>query len=121
MLLECVTYRVDDHNTADDADAYRDESKHEYWAERDPIDRLEAYLTSEGILDEDAIDEIEADASRRVEAAVDRAREVPTSNPERMFDSHLKGDSWNERHQRAELRAELEGENPFTDFTGEGL
>jgi hypothetical protein len=38
-----------------------------------------------------------------------------------MFDHHLHTQSWNERHQRGELRAELEGKNPFTDFDGSGL
>ncbi|WP_222912888.1 thiamine pyrophosphate-dependent enzyme [Natrinema sp. SYSU A 869] len=120
-LIECVTYRVDDHNTADDADAYRDDSQQEYWAERDPIDRFEAYLRSEGILDDETVESIGEEIDRRVEEAVDRAREVPDSDPQRIFDNHLKTTSWNERHQREELRAELEGENPFTDFTGEGL
>lgn len=120
-LIECVTYRVDDHNTADDAAAYRDDSEQEYWAERDPLDRFESYLRSEGLLDDDTVQSIVEEVDRRVEAAVDRAREVPTSDPERMFDNHLKTTSWNERHQREELRAELEGENPFTDFTGDGL
>ncbi|NIC00750.1 thiamine pyrophosphate-dependent enzyme [Halobacterium sp. R2-5] len=120
-LLECVTYRVDDHNTADDAGAYRDESEQEFWAERDPVDRLEAYLRSEDALDDEAIEAIEADADERVEEAVDRARDVPEDDPERIFDNHLQSESWNERHQREELRAEQRGENPFTDFTGDGL
>ncbi|WP_418771536.1 alpha-ketoacid dehydrogenase subunit alpha/beta [Halobacterium yunchengense] len=118
MLLECVTYRVDDHNTADDAGAYRDDSQLEYWRDRDPIDRLEAYLLAEGVLDEAAVEAVEADATERVEAAVERAREVPTSDPQRIFDNHLRGDSWTERHQRAELRAERHGDNPFVDYTG---
>jgi pyruvate dehydrogenase E1 component alpha subunit len=120
-LIECVTYRVGDHNTADAAAAYRDESEQEYWAERDPIDRFEAYLRSEGLLDDDTVASIGEEIDRRVEEAVDRAREVPESDPRRMFDNHLETTSWKERHQRAELQAELEGENPFTDFTGEGL
>ncbi|XVH33242.1 thiamine pyrophosphate-dependent dehydrogenase E1 component subunit alpha (plasmid) [Haloferacaceae archaeon DSL9] len=120
-LIECVTYRVDDHNTADDAGAYRDDSQLDYWGERDPIDRFETYLRSEGLLDDDTVDAITVEADRRVEAALERAREVPRSDPERIFDNHLKTDSWNERHQRAELRAEIDGQNPFADFTGGGL
>ena len=39
-----------------------------------------------------------------------------------MFESHLHGEpGWSERHQRAELAAELAGQNPFVDYTGEGL
>jgi len=56
-----------------------------------------------------------------IQEAVNRAREVPVSEPETMFENHLKDDTWKREHQRAELRAELDGRNPFTDFTGEGL
>jgi hypothetical protein len=38
-----------------------------------------------------------------------------------MFDDHLHGESWHGRHQRQELRAELEGHNPFVDYDGRGL
>jgi TPP-dependent pyruvate/acetoin dehydrogenase alpha subunit len=110
-----------EHNTADEPSVYRDEEEQEYWAERDPLDRLEAYLREEGHLDEGTIEAIEEEASEDVDGAVRRAREVPASDPERMFDHHLHTQSWTERHQRAELRAELEGKNPFTDFDGSGL
>ena len=120
-MIECVTYRMVEHNTADEPSVYRDESEREYWAERDPLDRFEAYLREAGHLDDGAIEEIETEATERVDDAVRRAREVPASAPERMFDHHLHTESWTERHQRSELRAELDGRNPFTDFTGEGL
>jgi TPP-dependent pyruvate/acetoin dehydrogenase alpha subunit len=64
---------------------------------------------------------IHDESASKVDHAVEKAREVPASDPMRMFDNHLHGTSWNERHQRQELRAELAGENPFVDFTGEGL
>ena len=123
-LIECVTYRRGDHNTADDARAYRNREERERWEERDPIDRLEAYLEDEGLLDADRLERIDGEIDRRIADAVERAREVPESDPQRMFDNHLSGDSWTERRQRAELRAELEGRNPFTDaaaFAGEAV
>ena len=120
-LIECVTYRMVEHNTADEPSVYRDEAEQEYWAERDPLDRLEDYLREKGHIDGAEIEAIASEATEEVDAAVRRAREVPTSAPERMFDHHLHTESWTERHQRAELRAELEGKNPFIDFNGEGL
>jgi TPP-dependent pyruvate/acetoin dehydrogenase alpha subunit len=120
-LIECVTYRMVEHNTADEPSVYRDEAEREYWAERDPLDRLEDYLREKGHIDGAEIEAIASEATEEVDAAVRRAREVPTSAPERMFDHHLHTESWTERHQRAELRAELEGKNPFIDFNGEGL
>lgn len=112
-FLECITYRIGDHNTADYAAAYRDEEELEYWEERDPVDRLEAYLRDRDLLDDDRRASIEEEAESTVQEAIEAAREVPTSDPMRMFDSHLRGESWRERTQRAEFAAELEGRNPF--------
>jgi TPP-dependent pyruvate/acetoin dehydrogenase alpha subunit len=64
---------------------------------------------------------MEAEIDEAVEAAVESARSVPASDPELMFENHLRGESWNDRHQRRELRREQAGENPFTDWTGEGF
>jgi pyruvate dehydrogenase E1 component alpha subunit len=120
-FVECVTYRIVEHNTADEPSVYRDEEQREYWLERDPIDRYEAYLLEEGVLTEDDIDAMEEEISEEVASAVAAARDVPESAPQRMFDNHLRGESWNESHQRAELQRELDGKNPFVDWTGEGF
>ena len=120
-FIECVTYRIVEHNTADEPSVYRDEEQREYWLERDPIDRFEAYLLEEGVIDADTIDAMEDAIDERIDEAVEIARDVPTSSPELMFENHLRGTSWKERHQRAELQRELDGKNPFVDWTGEGF
>ncbi|MFB6171992.1 MAG: thiamine pyrophosphate-dependent dehydrogenase E1 component subunit alpha [Haloarculaceae archaeon] len=120
-FIEAVTYRMAEHNTADEESVYRDEDEREYWAERDPIDRLERYLLDRGVLAPDEPDAIREALREEIQEAVDRAREVPVSDPETMFDHHLHGETWSRQHQRQELAAEREGRNPFTDFTGEGL
>lgn len=120
-FIECVTYRIVEHNTADEPSVYRDKEQLEYWLDRDPIERFEAYLLDEGVLTEADIESMAADIEAEVADAVAAARDVPESAPERMFDNHLRGESWNERHQRAELQRELDGENPFTDWTGEAF
>jgi len=120
-FIEAVTYRMAEHNTADEESIYRGEAMAEYWAERDPIDRLETYLLDEDVLEPDDPEAIREEVREEIQAAVDEAREVPVSDPETMFAHHLHGDSWAREHQRAELRAERRGENPFTDVTGEGL
>ena len=43
-LVECLSYRLGDHTTADDASRYRDRAEVEAAARRDPIERLRAYL-----------------------------------------------------------------------------
>src|SRR3989344_4410478 len=40
-FIECVTYRVTDHSTSDDATKYRKQREVELWKKKDPIDRLE--------------------------------------------------------------------------------
>jgi len=120
-VIECVTYRMVEHNTADEESVYRNDTEREYWEEHDPVDRFETYLRSEGILHEDKIEAIQNEMEECLQNAVNEVRDLSTSDPERMFDNHLHGESWSREHQRQELQAELEGRNPFTDFTGEGI
>ncbi|HEY5974096.1 MAG TPA: pyruvate dehydrogenase (acetyl-transferring) E1 component subunit alpha [Geobacteraceae bacterium] len=47
-FIECLTYRVADHTTADDAARYRSPEEVAIWRERDPILRLERYLAARG-------------------------------------------------------------------------
>lgn len=121
-FIECVTYRMGAHNTSDNPDRYRDDSEQrEYWEERDPVERFETYLRSEGILDDETDNEIRDEIDERVSDAVEQARSISNSDPERMFDHTLHGESWREHHQRDELQRELNNKNPFVDFTGKGF
>jgi TPP-dependent pyruvate/acetoin dehydrogenase alpha subunit len=120
-FIEAVTYRMVEHNTADEESVYRDADEREYWEDRDPIDRFETFLLREGVLEEGDPERVREEVRDEIQAAVNEAREVPVSDPETMFEHHLHGESWARDHQRQELRAERNGENPFTDFTGEGL
>jgi TPP-dependent pyruvate/acetoin dehydrogenase alpha subunit len=120
-FIECVTYRMVDHNTADENNAYRSEDEFKFWATRDPVDRLETYLRHEDVLNDVLIEEINESTESKVEEAVHTARKVPISDPATMFANHLHDTHWKIEHQREELNAELSGENPFTDFTGGGL
>ncbi len=47
-LVECLSYRLGDHTTADDASRYRDRAEVEAAARRDPVDRLRVYLARSG-------------------------------------------------------------------------
>ena len=71
VLLEAVTYRIEAHTTNDDPSRYRDDAEVDWWRERDPFDRYEAFLESEGIwseIDEEAMVE-------EIDERFDRARE----------------------------------------------
>ncbi|QUH02639.1 pyruvate dehydrogenase (acetyl-transferring) E1 component subunit alpha [Saccharopolyspora erythraea] len=51
-LIEALTYRVEAHTNADDANRYRDADEVAAWLGKDPVDRLERHLTSRGLLDD---------------------------------------------------------------------
>lgn len=110
-LIECVTYRMAVHTTADDPKRYRTDEEVEQWKKRDPIARFQKYLLDKGILTEDKIAAVEAEVAENIQSAIDRAEEQMTSlgNPIDMFDHayaemppHLKA-------QKEELAAELAG------------
>ncbi len=74
-LIECVTYRMAMHTTADDPKRYRTEEEVEKWRERDPIVRYQKYLVDKGLLSPDKIADIESEVLEEIQAAVDRAEE----------------------------------------------
>ena len=49
-LIECVTYRMAVHTTADDPKRYRTEAEVESWRRKDPIARFQKYLVAKGLL-----------------------------------------------------------------------
>ncbi len=50
QLVEAHTYRMQAHTNADDATRYRQDEEVAAWAERDPLLRLETYLSTRGLL-----------------------------------------------------------------------
>ena len=74
-LIECVTYRMAMHTTADDPKRYRTDEEVEKWRERDPIVRYQKYLVDKGLLSEDKIADIKAEVLEEIQTAVDRAEE----------------------------------------------
>lgn len=89
-LIECVTYRMSVHTTADDPSKYRDESEVEKWEKRDPISRLRKYLSGQGALDDSAVEELEEEIAQEIQAAWEQAQErmAELDDPAAMFD-HL--------------------------------
>ena len=64
-LIECVTYRMADHTTSDDASRYRDPKEVEEWAKKDPIDRLRKYMKRVGIWSEEYEKRVKSKQMRR--------------------------------------------------------
>ncbi|WP_193161226.1 pyruvate dehydrogenase (acetyl-transferring) E1 component subunit alpha [Microbulbifer hainanensis] len=68
-LVECVTYRMEVHTTADDPTRYRDEEQVEQWAKRDPIERLQKYLKHKEMLTDEDIEKDEKEIEQTVKQA----------------------------------------------------
>jgi pyruvate dehydrogenase E1 component alpha subunit len=84
-LVECLTYRIGDHTTADDAKRYRSEKELEEWKMKDPIDRLRKYMMEKEIWTNDDERELQKNSADRVEAAVKAFEEMPAASPHDMF------------------------------------
>jgi len=108
-LVECVTYRMQVHTTADDPRRYRTDEELEGWKAKDPIKRFETYLQRKKQLSPKKIAGIEEDVQAQIQAAIDRAEELMTSmgDPLDMFDHAYAQMPPHLAAQREELAAEL--------------
>lgn len=81
-LVEAKTYRLVPHSSDDDDRSYRSRDEVEAWKQRDPISRFGAYLRERGLLDDDALDEIERRVRQEVDEAQAFAQAAPYPPPE---------------------------------------
>ena len=88
-LIEALTYRQKGHSRADPG-AYRPPGELEAWLERDPITRCEAALRDMGIAQE-RLDDLRAQAQRRVSLALERAKAMPDPQPAERFEHAYAG------------------------------
>ncbi len=65
-LVEAVTFRMGGHSTSDDPSRYVPPELFAEWEERDPIQRFEAWLCSEGLLEEGEAERIREEAERKM-------------------------------------------------------
>ncbi len=76
-LIEAKTYRPVPHSSDDDDRSYRSREEVEEWKKKDPIQRYQRYLMSEGILTQDMLDGYE----ERIKAEVDKAQWTAENAP----------------------------------------
>lgn len=87
-LIECVTYRMQVHTTADDPKRYRSDEDVATWAARDPLQRFQSYLVHKQLLDDARTEQIEQAAQEKIQSAVDAAEEqmAHLNDPLHMFE-----------------------------------
>lgn len=83
-VVECITYRIGAHTTADDPKRYRSDDEVLYWRERDPIKRFLFYLEKKGIWSEAYEHKIHEEADRLIEDAITKAESF-RQDPKEMF------------------------------------
>jgi 2-oxoisovalerate dehydrogenase E1 component alpha subunit len=106
-LIEAITYRIEAHTNADDASRYRASGEVSAWLERDPIARLEAYLTANGLLDDAAAGRLAAEAERLAEEVRERMNADVPVDPAELFEHVYARPTAALERQRAALLAEL--------------
>jgi pyruvate dehydrogenase E1 component alpha subunit len=84
-FLECLTYRLGDHTTADDAARYRSREEVERWRRKDPVDRLRKYMEKNALWDDSSEQALRATAKDKVESAVHELESLPAPDPLDMF------------------------------------
>lgn len=84
-LIECVTYRIGDHTTADDASRYRSQEEVQQWRKKDPIDRLKNYLEKKGLWNATYEQKARSDAREQVELVVKEEEGISPPDPRDIF------------------------------------
>ncbi len=84
-LLECITYRLCDHTTADDATRYRSaEEVNQAWHE-EPLKRLQNFLVARGLWDEAREQALVGECQAELQQAIDAYEALPAQDPQVVF------------------------------------
>lgn len=81
-LIECVTYRLGVHTTADDPTKYRAAEEVTAWEKKDPLTRFSAYLEKKNLLEPGLEQQVDEEIARAVQAF----EAMPPADPLRIFD-----------------------------------
>ncbi|HEY0516158.1 MAG TPA: pyruvate dehydrogenase (acetyl-transferring) E1 component subunit alpha [Solirubrobacteraceae bacterium] len=85
LLVEAVTYRFRGHSMAD-PEQYRSKEEVAAWRERDPIPAFAETLVAEGVIAREEIEQLDAEALARVDAAVEFAERSPFPPAESLYE-----------------------------------
>jgi pyruvate dehydrogenase E1 component alpha subunit len=85
-LIECITYRMSMHTTADDPTKYRSDEEVQEWQKRDPIARVKAYLMKKGFWSEELEKQTMDEQLKMIDEAVEKAEEFKP-DPRGMFEN----------------------------------
>lgn len=84
-LIECFTYRLSDHTTADDAKRYRTEEEVESWRRKEPVKRLRKFMEKKGLWSEEYEKEALDKAKAVIDEEVKKEEAVTPASPRDIF------------------------------------
>ncbi len=85
-LVHAHVVRPYSHSLSDDERFYRPDEEREAEAQRDPIRRLAAYITQEGIASAEDLQRLEEEVEREILAATDHALAAAKASPEHAYE-----------------------------------
>ncbi|MBT1001252.1 pyruvate dehydrogenase (acetyl-transferring) E1 component subunit alpha [Paenarthrobacter sp. DKR-5] len=109
-LVEAHTYRMQAHTNADDATRYRSDDEVKAWLARDPLSRMQAYLSGAGLLTPEEEASIAAAAEDMARVLRDGLNAEPRLDPTELFRHVYAEQTPQLREQEALLRDELSRE-----------
>ncbi|MGH3424169.1 MAG: pyruvate dehydrogenase (acetyl-transferring) E1 component subunit alpha [Nocardioidaceae bacterium] len=108
-FVEAYTYRMGAHTTTDDPTRYRLSDELEHWKLKDPIERVKAYLTRNGVADEAFFAGVEEEAEQMGEHLRAGCRALPDPNPLDIFDQVYAEQTTELAEQKEQYAAYLSG------------
>jgi len=102
-FIECFTYRMSDHTTADDAARYRTKEEVEAWRPKDPLLRLKLFMEKNRLWTEKYQKDVEEEAKTAVSGAVKLAESIAPPGPQDMFAYTYETLTLRQKHQAEDL------------------
>ena len=76
VLVNLRSYRMEGHSSSDDPTRYRDAKEVEYWSTRDPLPRLERFLSKRELLSADQVEALSQELISDISDAVTHAESI---------------------------------------------
>jgi pyruvate dehydrogenase E1 component alpha subunit len=84
-LIECLTYRMSNHTTSDDASKYRSAAEVKAWEAKDPILRLKKLLEKKNLWNAKKESALQNEIAKKISTAMEEYENTPPQPVEDMF------------------------------------